>query len=143
MPYGDFTKHITGDKLPYVVTGLKAGSTGVASPNAALHTMEIWIEHVVSAMGVDEEDAWKDCINLCGQIEKAINGLGKDLAWIRDAIQAVDPTAVLMGDLVFKTAGYTPRAFDNGFQACVGQSVLTIPLKLDTCRKAEEYAPVA
>lgn len=124
---------ITADKLPYIVIGLKAGPVNVGSPKAMTHVMSIGIDYVVSAMGTDEPTAWEDVINLYGQIEKAINPAG-GLAWLRDAIHAVDPTAVLMGDPTFTQAGYTTIPYKPGFNALGGSAVLSLSLKIDTCR---------
>lgn len=118
--------------LPYVVIGMKAGPISVGTVTSHNATIHVGIDYVVDASGTNEETAWEDLVNLYGQIEKAVNPFG-DIAWLRNPVQAVDPTAVVNG-----IPRFTQQGFDTiplaGIDAIGASCVITLPLQIDTCR---------
>lgn len=118
--------------MPYMQIGLTAGPIGVASPNSHASTLGITLDYAVNASGTDEVMAWADIINLYGQIEKAIDPFG-DPQWLRDAIQAVDSTAVLKGLITITQQGFTSMLMTD-INALAARCTLSVPLKIDTCR---------
>lgn len=124
--------NLTAADMPYVQIIMSAGGIGVASPNSHRSALNITIDYAVNAGGMDELDAWADITNLYGQIEKAIDPFG-DMAWLTSAIKAVDPTAVLKGQIEITQAGFTSN-FLTDIDALGARCTLSVPLKIDTCR---------
>lgn len=118
--------------MPYMQIGLAAGPISVSSPNSHQSNLTITLDYAVNAAGNDEPNAWADIINLYGQIEKAIDPFG-DMAWLRDAIAAVDATAVLRGQITITQAGFTSTNLAD-INALGARCTLSVPLKIDTCR---------
>ncbi len=119
--------------MPYVIVSLASGPISVASPNSHANSLVISIRYAIDASGSNEETAWEDVINLYGQIEKAIDPFG-DYAWIRDAIQKADATAIFEG-ISFTKAGFTSVPVAD-VQAIQADCVLTVSMKLKPCRRS-------
>jgi len=120
----------TVSDLPFVIISLAAGPIGVASPNSLANSLVISIRYAVDASGAKEDTAWEDVIVLYEGIERALFG---EPGWLRDAIHAADPTAIVNGDVQFTKAGFTtiPVADINAIQA---ECTVSIPLKIKPCR---------
>lgn len=118
--------------MPYMQIGLTAGGISVASPNSHNSALTVTLDYAVNAAGTDEESAWADIINLYGQIEKAVDPFG-DMAWLRDAIQAVDSTATVKGQVAITQAGFTSIVMTD-INALGARTIISVPLKIDTCR---------
>lgn len=129
MPYE--TPELTANELPYLQVSLAAGPIRVHSPNSHDSAMSVTLKYAVNAAGADQETGWIDLINLYAHIEKAIDPFG-DMAWLRSAIAAADSTAVLK-QISFTQAGFGSVPLP-GLNALGGECVLTVPIKIDTCR---------
>lgn len=129
MPYQ--VPPITISDLPYVQVTLAAGPIKVASPNSHDSTLTIEISYAVNAAGADQETGWLDIINLYAHIEKAIDPFG-DMTWLRAAIAAADPTAVLK-QMTITQAGFGSVPLPD-VNAVAGKCVLAVPINIDTCR---------
>ena len=117
--------------IPYMQIGVSAGPISVGSPSKHNTVLVVTLDYAVNASGTDEESAWADIINLYGQIEKAVGPFG-DMAWLRDAIHAVDPTAVLF-QIAITQAGFTSTVLPD-INALAARCTISVPLKIDTCR---------
>lgn len=130
MPFA--VPKITATELPYMQVSLAAGPIKVHSPNSHESTLNVEISYAVNAGGVDEETAWIDIINLYAHIEKAIDPFG-DLAWLKEPVAEADPTAAIRGQVTFQQAGFTSIPL-NDINAIAGKCVLSVTLRIDTCR---------
>ena len=121
----------TTNELPYMQVRLVSGANKVHSPSTYETTLSVEIAYAVNAAGADEETAAFDIINLYAHIEKAFSLV--DVAWIRDAIQKVDANAVVRTNPTITIPGFTSTPLPN-INALAGKSILTMSLKIDTCR---------
>lgn len=117
--------------MPYMQIGVSAGPISVGSPSKHNTVLVVTLDYAVPSAGTDEESAWADIINLYGQIEKAV-GPFDDMAWLRDAVHAVDPTAVLF-QIAITQAGFTSTVLPD-LNALAARCTISVPLKIDTCR---------
>jgi len=123
---------LTAADLPYIQVTLADASIAVASPNTHETGLLIDIKYAVNAGGTDEATAWLDLINLYSHIEKAIDPFG-DIAWLRSAVSAADPTAVIRGTVAFVKPGINSISLST-MNAVAGVCRLSVPIKTDTCR---------
>ena len=132
MPFA--VPKITANELPYMQVSLAAGPIKVHSPSSHESTLNVEVSYAVNAAGSDEETAWIDIINLYAHIEKAINPFERGgPSWLREAVAEVDPTAVVGNQVTFQQAGFSSIPL-NDINAIAGKCVLSVTLRIDTCR---------
>lgn len=124
----------TATELPYMQITLAAGPIKVHSPSSHESTLNVSLRYAVCAAGQDEETAWIDIINLYAHIEKALDPFERGgPSWLREAVAEVDPTAVVGNQVTFQQAGFSSTPLSD-INALAGESVLSVTLRIDTCR---------